>query len=213
MWIVLLWPIIDNRICVTNFFLATRAWRILSYVMTIFMFVHFCPVLLQPYAILPKILTKCSLPHLGCCRVVHQLLVAWDRFASYGVYNGAGEKSNLIGIGVAQFFIDLRGMWMVLINTCSWMVRIFIACCITLLCPAPVELDCMLLVEVPAVRAYGWRARGHMGMASVHVVQWQLLPGMCLECCCGWLTCAGMVWLIEPVLPLDFLIAWWPGHQ
>ncbi len=51
----------------------------------------FLPRLVATLCHSAKILTKCSLPHLGRCRIVHQLFIAWNCFGCDGVDFGAGK--------------------------------------------------------------------------------------------------------------------------
>ncbi len=143
--------------------LAARAWRIFSCVMTDIVFVPFCPVLLQPCAIPPK-----SLPNAVChtsavsgsCISFLQLEII---LPGMGCTMGLAKCSTLIGIGVAQFVINLRGVWMVHIDTCSWMVRMFIPCCITILCQALVVIWVYIVgrgAGCMGVRVEHWRSHG-----------------------------------------------------
>ena len=185
MWILLLWPKIDNRIYVRQDFFAVKAWHILSCVMTKIAFVAFWLVLFHPCVIPPKSTqtqSAISWPLPDCASTSYNL----NLFASYRVDHWAGKMFKVMGRGFVIFGSNFREVCIVLIDTCSWMARTFIVCCVTIICCAQLGIAVYVVGRGKGASCLRWERRslrwGGVGPLSLMTVGGGHMPWSVVDC-------------------------------
>ncbi len=116
--------------------------------MTNIVFVPFCPVLLQPWAMPPKF-AWCSLPYFGHCQVMHQFFVDWNCATGDRVHHRI-----CIMFKINWDFCVL--LYIVLNEACSHIERTLMACCVTRRCCMPLGRDVCIALGL----CHGWTLVG-----------------------------------------------------
>ena len=166
---------------VKNLF-AVKAWHILSCVMTKLYSLLVGLSCCTPVSY-PQSPSKRSLPYLGHCQIVHQLL---RFFTSYRVDHWAGKMFKVMGRGFVIFGSNFREVCIVLIDTCSWMARTFIVCCVTIICCVPLGIAVYVVGRGKGASCLRWERRslrwGGVGPLSLMTVGGGHMPWSVVDC-------------------------------